>query len=229
MNPVVCAWCRRSTLKTRHAKYCDKRCRQSAFRQREAFQIESGVVQGPASAMRFAYADPPYPGFAKKCYGQHPDFNRFLIEWLQDQKFDGWALSTSVAALRDILPLCPSTVRVCAWVKPIGVSSATRGLHNTWEPVIVQSGRRRRPGMRDFLSAQPARLGGSSLIGRKPIAFCGFLFNALGMLPGDSLIDMFPGSGAVARSWSALGGVVDACRTPWSRAGTRKTRRPVMT
>jgi hypothetical protein len=107
--------------------------------------------------------------------------------------------------------LCPPDVRVCAWTKPIGVSSNTRGLHNTWEPLIVRPGRRLRPGKRDWLCAMPAR-GGGDLPGRKPLAFCAFLFDALGMRVGDSIDDLFPGTGIVTRAWAELsrGSVADA-------------------
>lgn len=156
--------------------------------------------------MRFAYADPPYPGTAAKYYRDQPTYagevdHRALVSSLQG--YDGWALSTSAVALRDVLPLCPKSARVCAWVKPIGVSGLTFGLHNTWEPLIVVGGRRLRPGFRDWLSAMPAR-GGGELPGRKPIAFCAFLFRALGMLPGDELADLFPGTGIVGRAWAEV-------------------------
>ncbi len=49
----------------------------------------------------------------------------------------------------------------------------------------------------------PAR-GGGDLIGRKPLAFCAWLFEALGMLPGDELVDLFPGTGIVGRAWAEL-------------------------
>jgi hypothetical protein len=41
--------------------------------------------------------------------------NEHLLQQLAT--YDEWALSTSSKALRDILPLCPPEVRVCAWVK----------------------------------------------------------------------------------------------------------------
>lgn len=141
---------------------------------------------------------------AKRFYGKHPDFagevdHQALITSLA-ATYDGWALSTSAKALRDVLPLCPLEARVCAWMKPHGVPVATRGLHNVWEPVIVLQGRRLRPGRADALIRYPAR-GGGDLMGRKPLAFCAWLFDALGMLPGDSLVDLFPGTGIVARRW----------------------------
>lgn len=117
--------------------------------------------------------------------------------------YDGWALSTGAYALREVLPLCPPEARVCAWVKPIGVSGKTFGLHNTWEPLIVVAGRKLRPGKRDWFAAQPAR-GGGELLGRKPLAFCAFLFDALGMLPGDHFDDLYPGTGIVTKAWQEV-------------------------
>lgn len=153
--------------------------------------------------MRFAFADPPYPGMAWR-YKDQPSYrgevnHKELIASLE-ASYDGWALSTGAYALRELLPLCPESVRVCAWVKPIGASGKTFGIHNCWEPLIVCPGRELQPGKRDWLSAQPARRGGN-LIGRKPAAFCVWMFELLGMLPGDTLEDLFPGTGIVTRAW----------------------------
>jgi hypothetical protein len=41
------------------------------------------------------------------------------------------------------------------------------------------------------------------VVGAKPAAFCRWLFDLLAALPGDSLDDLFPGSGAVTRAWHA--------------------------
>ncbi len=162
----------------------------------------------------FAYADPPYPGRARKYYGKEASYggevdHRELIASLTAAGYAGWALSTAADALRAVLPLCPPEARVCAWVKPIGAAPRTYGLHNTWEPLIVVPGRRLRPGRRDWLSAQPAR-GGGALPGRKPIAFCAWLFDSLGMLPGDELVDLFPGTGVVGRAWAEASGYASA-------------------
>lgn len=94
-------------------------------------------------------------------------------------------------------------MRVAPWVKPIGVSSRTYGPHNTWEALVVYGGRKLRPGVRDWLCAMPAR-GGGDLTGRKPIAFCAFLFDQLGMIPGDTLDDLYPGTGIVTTTWTNL-------------------------
>lgn len=194
-----CDWCR-GHLQGRRSdtRFCSRRCRQSAFRIRRR-RLEATATDQPK---RFAYADPPYPGFARRLYNCDEVDHTRLIASLVDQ-FDGWALSTGAYALRQLLPLCPADVRVCAWVKPIGVSSKTFGVHNAWEPVIVVPGRRLRPGKRDWIAAQPAR-GNGTLIGRKPEAFCVWLFELLGMLPGDELHDLFPGTGIVTRCWREI-------------------------
>lgn len=129
-----------------------------------------------------------------------------LIASPEASKCDGWALSTSERSLRWILPLCPPEARVCPWVKPGGAAPATYGLHNSWEPLIVVGGRQLPPGVRDWLRAHPAR-GGGDLPGRKPLAFCAWLFDCLGMQPGDELVDLFPGSGIVGRTWAELSSV----------------------
>lgn len=190
-------------------RFCSRKCRQSAFRLRRRSSRSDGPFASPGA---FRYADPPYPGTSSKYYRDEPTFGGevdfpALIASLAAAHDSGaclgWALSTSARSLRDLLPLCQPEARVCAWVKPIGVSSRTYGLHNTWEPLIVVVGRHRRPGKRDWLRAMPAR-GEGTLAGRKPIAFCAWLFDLLGMLPGDTLIDMFPGTGIVARAWAEL-------------------------
>ncbi|MBX3205092.1 MAG: hypothetical protein KF764_08480 [Labilithrix sp.] len=201
-----CSWCSELLSPTArpYQDFCGRRCRQSAFRLRRR-RTTAAANDRP---MRFAYADPPYPGRARKYYANEPSYagevdHAELIASLEASGFDGWALSTAADALRDVLPLCPAHVRVTSWVKPIGASSRTYGIHNTWEPLLVVGGRKLRGGVRDWLSAQPARFGGA-LPGRKPLAFCAWLFDLLGMLPGDELVDLFPGSGVVSRAWSNL-------------------------
>ena len=206
MSARLCAWCRRLLEVTarRDQVFCHQRCRQWAHRLRR----RRATAEANGQPMRFAYADPPYPGLARKYYQDQATYagevdHGALIASLAGGDYAGWALSTSAKALRDVLPLCPPEARVCPWVKPIGAAPATYGAHNTWEPLIVVRGRALRPGFRDWLCAQPAR-GGGELPGRKPIAFCAFLFQQLGMLPGDELVDLFPGTGVVGRAWSEM-------------------------
>ena len=83
----------------------------------------------PGRSLRLAYADPPYPGKAYICR-DHPDYagevdHAELIGRLAAH--DGWALSTSAAALAAVLALCPPGVRIAAWHKGERVTrSATR-------------------------------------------------------------------------------------------------------
>lgn len=203
----LCRWCRQPLVATvrRDALACSRKCRQTAWRLRQRHVAEVLADR----SLRFIYADPPYPGLSSKYYRHEPSYagevnHRALIVSLEASA-DGWALSTSARALRELLPLCPESARVCPWVKPKGTPSTTYGLHNSWEPVIVKPGRAQRPGVRDWLMAHAAR-GGGELPGRKPIAFCAWLFKALGMRPGDELVDLFPGTGIVGRAWRELGG-----------------------
>jgi hypothetical protein len=41
-----------------------------------------------------------------------------------------------------------------------------------------------------------------ALVGMKPAAFCEWMLELLGATRGDELDDLFPGSGAVARTWA---------------------------
>lgn len=217
----ACSWCRQLLEATvrRDAVFCSRKCRQAAWRVRrysspvDGRQMKATSVASVVSGrpLRFAYADPPYPGTAKRYYQNEPtykgevDHAKLIASLRASATYAGWALSTSARALRDVLPLCPPEARVCAWVKPHSVPPATYGLHNVWEPIIVLQGRRLQPGRVDALIAYPARFGGT-LPGRKPLVFCAWLFHAMGMLPGDVLDDLYPGSGIVSRAWREVSG-----------------------
>lgn len=205
-----CSWCA-SLVYDRRAKFCGRKCRQAAFRLRGRWQVSAHP--GSTGPLRFAYADPPYPGLAKKYYGDQDSFagevdHRALIVSLRDLhdagEIAGWALSTAGRSLQELLPLCPPGVHVGPWVKDLEVPPGTYGPHYRWEALIVAGGRKLRPGVRDWLMARPARLGGSTLPGRKPIAFWAWLFDMLGMVPGDEFEDLFPGTGTGARAWAYL-------------------------
>ncbi len=202
-----CAWCGEpipevspgARSKRVDTAFCKAVCRKTAWR-----LAQRGIARGVNTRpMRVAYADPPYPGCAWRYYRSAEVDHANLITRLVCDFPDGWALSTSAKALRDVLPLCPPTARVCAWTKPHPAHVQSMGLHNTWEPLIVVGGRQLRPGVRDVLAALPAR-GGGELPGRKPIAFVAWLFSCLGVLPGDELEDLFPGTGVVGRAFRAI-------------------------
>lgn len=160
--------------------------------------------------MKFAYADPPYLGCAG-LYKEHhrnaemwndPEIHRLYIAQLNDNWPDGWALSSSSTALHTILPMCPSDVRVSAWVKPFAVFKPNVGVAYAWEPVIWRGGRRRtrdQDTVRDWVSANITLRRG--LTGAKPREFCRWVFSLLNAQPGDTLDDTFPGTGAVMAAW----------------------------
>lgn len=164
--------------------------------------------------MRVAYADPPYPGQAK-LYRNHPDYagevdHGELIGRLVVDYPDGWALSTSSNALKDVLALCPDGVRVAAWVKPFAAFYQNPAY--AWEPVIFSGGRSRKgkgdrneDHVRDWVAATPPVFRGmnTGVDGTKPREFCYWLFNLMGLRAGDEFDDLFPGSGAVTECWKA--------------------------
>lgn len=201
---MACAWCRGELGRAvrKDSVFCSKKCRQTAFRfrkRRGAPHPSPGPEASSDGSLRLAYADPPYPGRARKFY-KCPEVDHQKLIASLTVSYDGWALSTAADCLRALLPMCPARVRVCSWVKPIGAMPLTRGLHNCWEPLLVCPARYRRPGVRDWIAAQPARHGGT-LIGRKPIAFAAWLFELLGAAPGDRFDDLYPGTGIVGRAW----------------------------
>lgn len=208
----LCAWCSGPIRpgSRRDAKTCSTSCRQARHR----FGTAQSLRPAAATALRFAYADPPYPGLARRYYEGHPDFDgevdhEELLSRLQALRLDGWALSTSAAALPMVLrlPSCPPGVRVAAWVTGLRGSSRSGTPASSWEPVVVWGGRAdpsRVDGRRDSLvhAVRPRTTRPGEVIGAKPAVFCDWLFDLLGMLPGDELLDLYPGSGGVAESWA---------------------------
>jgi hypothetical protein len=210
----VCAWCAGPIPDTtrRDAVCCSVRCRQARHRfTRTVGQPPSGHVDS-GRARRLAYADPPYPGNAH-LYRDHPDYrgevdHTALIHRLST--YDGWALSTSATALPTVLALCPPGVRVAAWHRGERPTRSFAPL-SAWEPVIYHGARpvdppRGFPRRVDSLvhGVAPMTTLPGRVIGTKPAAFCRWLFQLLGALPGDSLDDLFPGSGAVTRAWTTF-------------------------
>ncbi len=162
--------------------------------------------------IKAAYADPPYLGCGVKHYGalhahaadyDDPEMHRTLIVRLCDE-FDSWALSLHEPSLRTMLSMCPTDVRVGAWVKPFASFKANVTRAWTWEPVIFRFARartREQPTWRDHVSAPIAMRKGFP--GAKPDAFSFWVFEGLNLLPSDDFVDVFPGSGAVGAAWEA--------------------------
>lgn len=211
-----CQWCGKAIEAgaRRDAKFCSKSCRQAAHRFHRPSRRAGAarlVVQDRGHARRFAYADPPYPGKAR-LYRTHPDYagevdHAELIRRLSS--FDGWALSTSVAALPEVLALCPQGTRVAAWFRGERPTSSYSPLP-AWEPVLyfgarrfLSSGSERRVDALVYVS-RPRTTDRRRVIGAKPAEFCAWLFGLLGLEAVDELVDLFPGSGGVAKAWASF-------------------------
>jgi hypothetical protein len=164
--------------------------------------------------MRFAYADPPYPGQSAKHYRDHPDYDGEVDHGrlLRDlREYDGWVLHTASTTLQGVLDLAfeagfdHSDFRVMAWVKPFAAFKRNVSVAYAWEPVLVKPVRKPvvsgRIVMRDWVSESITLRRG--LTGAKPEAVCRWAFEVAGLEPDDELVDLFPGSGAVTRAWEA--------------------------
>jgi hypothetical protein len=162
--------------------------------------------------VRFAYADPPYVGQARKHYAKEAAADGreakevdhdLLIAHLET--FDGWALSASSPSILGPVGLAarmPPGVRLAAWVEPFASFKKGVAVAYCWEPVFFKSCRKweaDKPTVRDYVSANITLQRGVS--GAKPDAFNYWLFEMLGMTRADEFVDLFPGSGAVARAW----------------------------
>ena len=167
--------------------------------------------------MRFAYADPPYPGVAHRYPEKQEVDHAALIARLVEEFPDAWALSTKSNSLRDLLPLCPPKVRVGAWAKRY--VPALKGVRPTyaWEPVIFYGGCfQREPITFDWCLAESTR--GYQVLGQKPEQFSTWVFRLLGAQAGDEFCDLFPGSGAVTRAWLKFCGQLEL---PYGRPALR--------
>lgn len=170
--------------------------------------------------IRVAYADPPYLGCCSLYQHDHGHdgqcwddlaTHQALIERLSVTFPDGWALSASSPSLRQLLPLCPASARVAVWCKSFGAFK--RGVRPAfmWEPVIFVGGRNPRNGHphpppvkngvqttpKDFFLC-PITLK-KGLTGAKPEKVCAWVLDLLNVQPGDEVVDLYPGTGAMTR------------------------------
>lgn len=159
--------------------------------------------------MRFAYADPPYYGCGKLYAHLHGEARIWddkqthieLVQRLQSEYKDGWALSCNPKDLSWLLPVCPDTARVCAWVKTYHQVRPLVSVQYAWEPVIVQGGRqikKRNPWVRDWNSGTVTKQTGTP--GAKPDYFNHWILLLLGYQEGDTLDDLFPGTGGMQKA-----------------------------
>lgn len=215
---------------------CRKRRNRFLQAPREQAQRRSTWDASAETPMRFAYADPPYPGKAGY-YRDQPTYrgevdHRDLIGRLVAEYWDGWALSTSAGALQAVLAHCPDDVRVCVWRRQVRPTRSRRAL-SAWEPLIVWRGRELptdgpQP-LVDELQTAPIVLDDrqladvldyrgrydsfpGALIGMKPPEFSAWMFHQLGACEQDTLVDLFPGSGAVGRAWGMYVSLLEQAR-----------------
>jgi hypothetical protein len=165
--------------------------------------------------MRFAYADPPYLGCGRLYDAHHtdsreyddPEAHRRLVERLCDEYPDGWVLSLHTPSLRTILPMCPDDCRTLSWVKPFASFKPNVPRAFAWEPLIARGGRpipRSEPTVRDWFAASITMRKG--LTGAKPPEVCHWLLDWLHFRPGDTLDDLFPGTGVMGECVDARNG-----------------------
>ena len=156
--------------------------------------------------MIFAYADPPYHGCGKLYDHLHDQSRKWddkqahidLVQRLCDQYSDGWALSCNPKDLQWLLPHCPNTIRVHAWVKGYHQIRPLVSVQYAWEPLLINGGRKiknRKPMVRDWMSSPATRQTGTP--GAKPMTFNHWVLDCLGFQPGDDIHDLFPGSGGM--------------------------------
>lgn len=161
--------------------------------------------------MKFAYADPPYHGSAKRIYAELHDkaadydtheahfalFDRLNIDYP-----DGWAYSCNPKDLVWVLPYLGNEARVCAWAKTFHQIRPLCSVQYAWEPLIIKGGRQikgRKPMLRDWLAC--ARAMRKGLAGAKPDAFNDWVLDLLGFdVEQDTLDDIFPGSGGMTQA-----------------------------
>lgn len=227
----------------RDSEVCGVVCRKRRWRFRQAVLRRStrdasrvATAINDASPARFAYADPPYPGKAGYYIENTEVDHRSLIRHLEAEFPDGWALSTSAAALRDVLCMCPAGARVCVWRRRVRYTRSSRPL-SAWEPLIITGGRlldtSRTQHVVDDLVTDDVELDDvldyrgrydsfpGALTGMKPPEFAAWLFAQLGARPGDELVDLYPGSGAISRAWrlyTSMMATQDASRVDAGRA-----------
>lgn len=162
--------------------------------------------------MRFAYADPPYPGRAHLYPEQTEVDHAELIDRLIANYPDGWALSTDSRGLWEVLPILRPhrdqlRARLAIWHTPDAApfgSGHPRGRDSriAWAfEVVLFAGGRGRPGPNlTDLATIPRPERGRGFVGQKPAAFGVWICRLLGVERGDQVDDLFPGSGAFGRA-----------------------------
>lgn len=157
--------------------------------------------------MKFAYADPPYIGQAKRHYQCEEVNHASLVTKLLTEFPDGWALSASSPSVRYLFNFMPYGVRIGIWCKNFCAFKRNVRPAYAWEPVFFYGGRNPGNGHRapvpekngkqltpkDFI-VEPITLK-KGLVGAKPEKVCRWILELLNFQPGDELVDLYPGTG----------------------------------
>ena len=118
-----------------------------------------------------------------------------------------------------------------AWVKGFAAFKRNVSVAYAWEPVYVKPARKpvvsKRLVMRDWIEHSITLRRG--LTGAKPEKVCHWAFEMAGAHPGDELVDLFPGTGAVSRAWQTWKGLFvlpepSGSAGPSATAGSSPTR-----
>jgi len=139
--------------------------------------------------------------------------HRSLLESLCEE-YDGWAIATTPDGLGAYHPL-PVAARVMAWLRTRSIPGGHR-IQSNWEAVIVlpPEGRRSRASgrrMNDTLLTPVPSIG---FAGAKPPEWTHWVLNALGYEAGDTVVDLFPGSGSVSAAISTISASSEAAAAP---------------
>ena len=155
--------------------------------------------------MRIGYADPPYIGCAH-LYSEKQEVDHTDLVCRLNAEYDGWVLHAAATpeSLAVLAPLARYyNARWCAWVKDFAAFKKNVSVAYAWEPVIIKAARKPvvsgRMVMRDWIKEPITLMRG--LTGAKPERVCHWAFELVGADPSDELVDLYPGTGAVTKSW----------------------------
>jgi hypothetical protein len=183
-------------------------------------RAQANAIVQAARPIRCAYADPVYPGrspyyLVEGTPEYHPDAARWddlaehvaLMGRLDAGHPDGWAMSTSSDAARELWHAAPPGTQLAVWSR--GGPRLNLRVVPGWEAVLYRTSTIKVPGRPQAMDWLMCGIGHTSradrgFYGAKPPRFCRWLFALLGLggHPADELVDLFPGSGAVTRAWA---------------------------
>lgn len=169
--------------------------------------------------MRLAIADPPYLGRADRWYGSgrghrgglgraaaheaaaewdSPATHQALVERLEAE-YEGWVIAAAADSISTYLKVCRPDVRLMIWNKGNAIPSGAR-VANQFEVVFAKIPVSRRGRSAGRSVSDVLTVGNSyrhNFVGSKPYAWTHWVLDVLGYREGDTVHDLFAGSGAV--------------------------------